>query len=91
MLWQSLRAEKDRVVEGLEIDLPGLPNLTVFLDLFFDHHAASFIADITPPEHTAIKLFAVLSNQIGGLGFFLNHHIAALSVMVCILSLPHDR
>ena len=93
MDWMAYSAEKERVVEYLELGVPNIPELPIFLELFFDHHCGSVHAgasmiNIHTPERAAMKLLTLLLKKSTDTPFFLAHHIAAYSAQVRLFASP---
>ena len=85
--WAAYSAEKERVIEYLELTVPNIPELPIFLELFYDHHCGSVhcgasMINIHTPQSTAMKLLTLLLKKSTDTPFFLAHHIAAYSAQV---------
>ncbi|KAG7007639.1 hypothetical protein G7Y79_00009g027480 [Physcia stellaris] len=83
-LWRATCAEKDRVVQFLELEKAAnnafLPS---FVDLYFHQQVPSRLTDLCPPTRTLNKAISMLSLLAkSGTSFPLNHHLTALALMI---------
>lgn len=83
-LWRATCAEKDRVVQSLELEKAAIDAfLPSFVDLYFHQQVPSRLTDLSPPTRTLNKAISMLSLLTKpGTSFPLNHHLTALALMV---------